>query len=132
MRLLVRSIISFSIAAVVLGCGDSTTQSQSVAKRLAGTWVEPIRIPGQSLELVLASQGTTVTGTGTYTHEAQGSGTVTVAGTVSLATIEFDINFDNGQVMHFRGKLQRPGLLNGIWYAVPVGDTVSVVFDKVL
>ncbi|MFI5242413.1 MAG: hypothetical protein ACHQRL_05345 [Gemmatimonadales bacterium] len=130
MRLLVRSIMSFSLAAVALGCSDSTTQSESVARRLVGTWDEPLAIPGEALELVLATHNTTVSGTGTFSHEAQGSGTVTVAGAVSGSTIDFDVTFDYGAVMHFRGNLAG-ATLNGIWYSVPVGDPTNIVFDKV-
>jgi hypothetical protein len=72
-----------------------------------------------------------VTGTGTYSHEAEGVGTVTVAGAVSGATIDFDISFDDGRAMHFRGKLAGAASLNGIWFAIPGGDPADIAFDRV-
>jgi hypothetical protein len=131
MRLVVRSTVALWLAAGALACSESLTKSQSVAYRFAGTWSEPTGFPGESLILTLATQDTTVTGTGTYSYEAQGSGTVALGGTASGTTIDFDVLFDYGQVMHFHGALTGRTRLQGIWYPKPVGDPVEIEFDKV-
>jgi len=71
---------------------------------LRGTWAEPNEVPGSSLSMVLATQDTVVTGAGAYSVEAGPSGTTTVTGTVSGATINLDVTFDNDHVMHFVGR----------------------------
>lgn len=132
MRLFTRSLFALLLAVGALACSDnSLTDSQSVAAQLVGTWSEPFELPGESLVMTLATSDTVVTGTGTYTFEAGQSGTTTVAGVVSDTTINFDVTFDFGQVMHFRGELSGRTKLLGIWYATPVGDPVNIEFDKV-
>ena len=132
MRLVARSLFALLLAVGALACSDSSlTDSQSVAAQVVGTWSEPFDLPGESLVMTLATSDTVVTGTGTYTFEAGHSGTTTVAGVVSDTTINFDVTFDFGQVMHFRGGLTGRTKLLGIWYATPVGDPVNIEFDKV-
>ena len=132
MRQVIGSLLAILFAVGALACSDSSlTDSQSVAAQLVGTWSEPFDLPGESLVMTLATSDTVVTGTGTYTFEAGQSGTTTVAGIVSDTTITFDVTFDYGQVMHFRGGLTGRTKLLGIWYAVPVGDPVNIEFDKV-
>lgn len=132
MRLLTRSLFALLFAIGALACSDSSlTDSQSVAAQLVGTWSEPFELPGESLVMTLAASDTVVAGTGTYTFEAGQSGTTTIAGVVSDTTINFDVTFDFGQVMHFRGELSGRTKLHGIWYATPVGDPVNIEFDKV-
>ena len=94
-------------------------------------WAEPNEVPGSSLSMVLTTQDTVVTGIGAYSNEAGPSGTTTIAGTVSGATINLDVTFDNNHVMHFRGAFARNTKLQGIWYSTPVGDPVDIEFDKV-
>ena len=81
--------------------------------------------------MVLATQDTVVTGTGAYSDEAGPSGTTTITGTVSGATINLDVTFDNDHVMHLSGALAGNARLLGIWYSTPVGDPVNIEFDKV-
>lgn len=132
MRLLTRSLFALLLAVGALACSDgSLTNSQSVGAQLVGTWSEPFDLPGESLVMTLATSDTVVSGTGTYTFEAGHSGTTSVAGVVSDTTINFDVTFDFGQVMHFRGELSGRTKLLGIWYATPVGDPVNIEFDKV-
>ena len=137
MRPSLRFFVALTLVAAALGCGaDSTLDSQSVAVRLRGTWAEPIEIPGSSLVMVLSTSDTVVTGTGTFSGEAGPSGTLTVAGTISGTTINFDVTFEsdrimNIQVMHFRGSLVGNTKLQGIWYSTPVGDPVNLELDKV-
>ena len=132
MRLVERTFMAFVLAAGALACSsESLTESQSVASQLAGTWAEPVRIPGESLILTLATHDTTVTGAGTYRFEAQGSGTVTLGGMVSGNTVDLDFLFDHGQNMHFHGAFKGGTQLQGIWYQIPFGDPISIEFDKV-
>lgn len=133
MRLLTKSLFALLLSVGALACSDSSlTDSQSVGAQLVGTWSEPfVDLPGESLVMTLATSDTVVTGTGTYTFEAGQSGTTTVAGVVSDTTINVDVTFDFGQVMHFRGELSGRTKLLGIWYATPVGDPVNIEFDKI-
>ena len=132
LRLLIGFLLTLALAAGTLGCGaNSLTESQSTAGQLKGTWVEPIAIPGESLDMILATHDTVVAGTGSDSFEAGHSVTTTVAGLVSGRTIDLDVTFDYGQVMHFQGGLIGLTRLRGIWNPTPVGDPVEIEFGKV-
>lgn len=125
-------VLSLSLAAVALSCSDrSLTETQTVARDLAGTWSVPFTVPGSSLVITLATHDTTVSGTGTYSDEAGPSGTMAVVGMFSGNTIDLDVVFDDRHVMHFHGALSSRTRLNGIWYSTPVGDPVDIEFDRV-
>ena len=131
MRPTLSFLVALTIVAGALGCGASSmTDVQTVEMHLRGAWAEPFSVPGSSLTMLLATQDTVVTGTGAFSDEAGPSGTTTITGTVSGATINLDVTFDNDHVMHFRGALSGNTKLLGIWYSTPVGDPVNIEFDK--
>jgi hypothetical protein len=131
-RSVARFVIALSLIAGAFACsGDSLTQSESIAARLAGTWSAAFDTPGNSLILSLSAHDSTVTGTGTFAGEAGPSGTLTGDGKVTGTTIDLDMLYDSGHQMHFRGNLTGFDHLSGIWFSEPVGDPAPIAFDKV-
>jgi hypothetical protein len=104
---------------VVFGsaCSDSI-----IGGNVVGRWSQSEQIAGNSLNLNLVQNGSSVSGDGDWCGEALGCGNVTVSGTASGRTVHLDINFDSGAIEHFDGQLRTFRSLEGsIFFQSPGG-----------
>lgn len=118
MRLLMSVTSAFLLVIVGNGCSDSIAPASIV-----GLWVEDGSPQGNSLEMVLALNGSTVSGNGGWCGEALGCGLTTVTGTATRDKIHLVTTFDTGVVETFDGTLTSTNTLAGTKTEVPPGGT---------
>jgi hypothetical protein len=103
------SIASMLLLGVVAnGCSDSVGPESIV-----GLWDMTGNLPGSSRDMVLALNGSTVSGQGSWCGEALGCGTTTVTGTATGDKIHLVTTFDDGRVEKFDGRLTSTNSLVG-------------------
>jgi hypothetical protein len=106
---LLMSIASMLLVGVVAnGCSDSVGPESIV-----GLWDMTGNLPGNSRDMVLALNGSTVSGQGSWCGEALGCGTTTVTGTATGDKIHLVTTFDDGRVDKFDGRLTSTNSLVG-------------------
>jgi hypothetical protein len=103
------SIASMLLVGVVAnGCSDSVGPES-----IMGLWDMTGNLPGNSRDMVLALNGSTVSGQGSWCGEALGCGTTTVTGTATGDKIHLVTTFDDGRVEKFDGRLTSTNSLVG-------------------
>jgi hypothetical protein len=118
---LVMSIASLLLVGVVAnGCSDSIGPESIV-----GLWDMTGTLPGNGQDMVLALNGSTVSGQGSWCGEALGCGTTTVTGTATGNTIHLVTTFDTGHVERFDGRLTSVNSLVGRVLSTSPPDVLS-------
>jgi hypothetical protein len=103
------SVASLLLLGVVAnGCSDPVGPESIV-----GLWDLTDTVPGNSQEMLLALNGSTVTGTGSWCGEALRCGTTTVTGRATGDKIHLVTTFDSGHVETFDGRLVSANSLVG-------------------
>jgi hypothetical protein len=100
MRLLMSVASAMLLAVATNGCSDSIGPESIV-----GWWGLNGSLPGNSQDMFLALDGSTVSGTGIWCGEALGCGSTSVTGTASGNRIHLVTTFSNGRVQTFDGTL---------------------------
>jgi hypothetical protein len=108
MRLLMSIASMLLVGVVANGCSDSVGPESIV-----GLWDMTGNLPGSSRDMVLALNGSTVSGQGSWCGEALGCGTTTVTGTATGDKIHLVTTFDDGRVEKFDGRLTSTNSLVG-------------------
>jgi hypothetical protein len=108
------------VTAVANGCADSIGPESIV-----GLWDMTGSPPGNSQDMVLTLNGSTVSGRGSWCGEALGCGTTTVTGTATGNSIHLVTTFDSGLIETFDGRLISRNSLVG---SVAMSMTPSEVF----
>jgi hypothetical protein len=108
MRLLMSIVSMLLVGVVANGCSDSVGPESIV-----GLWDMTGNLPGSSRDMVLALNGSTVSGQGSWCGEALGCGTMTVTGTATGDKIHLVTTFDDGRVEKFDGRLTSTNSLVG-------------------
>jgi hypothetical protein len=108
MRLLMSIASMLLVGVVANGCSDSVGPESIV-----GLWDMTGNLPGNSRDMVLALNGSTVSGQGSWCGEALGCGTTTVTGTATGDKIHLVTTFDDGRVDKFDGRLTSTNSLVG-------------------
>jgi hypothetical protein len=108
MRLLMSIASMLLLGVVANGCSDSVGPESIV-----GLWDMTGNLPGSSRDMVLALNGSTVSGQGSWCGEALGCGTTTVTGTATGDKIHLVTTFDDGRVEKFDGRLTSTNSLVG-------------------
>jgi hypothetical protein len=108
MRLLMSIASMLLVGVVANGCSDSVGPESIV-----GLWDMTGNLPGSSRDMVLALNGSTVSGQGSWCGEALGCGTTTVTGTATGDKIHLVTTFDDGRVDKFDGRLTSTNSLVG-------------------
>jgi hypothetical protein len=108
MRLLMSIASMLLLGVVANGCSDSVGPESIV-----GLWDMTGNLPGNSRDMVLALNGSTVSGQGSWCGEALGCGTTTVTGTATGDKIHLVTTFDDGRVEKFDGRLTSTNSLVG-------------------
>jgi hypothetical protein len=108
MRLLMSIASMLLVGVVANGCSDSVGPESIV-----GLWDMTGNLPGNSRDMVLALNGSTVSGQGSWCGEALGCGTTTVTGTATGDKIHLVTTFDDGRVEKFDGRLTSTNSLVG-------------------
>jgi len=114
---LVMSIASLLLVGLVAnGCSDPVGPESIV-----GLWDLTGSLPGNSQSMILALDGSTVSGQGTWCGEALRCGTTTVTGTATGNKIHLVTTFDDGSVQKFDGSLISENSLVGraLWTNPP-------------
>jgi hypothetical protein len=104
-----RKVMSVLLLGATLAACSSTLDPAIVA----GTWSKLEPIPGNSVNLMLATSGSTISGTGNWCGEALGCGALTVSGAVVGDVIHLDIVYSNGLIQHFDGRINAFSTLDG-------------------
>lgn len=102
-----------AMSALLFGTAVSACSSTVDPATLAGKWSEVEQLPGNSLDMTLATSGSNVSGSGNWCGEALRCGTVTVSGTLNGDAIHLDIVFDSGVIDHFDGRISLLRALDG-------------------
>jgi hypothetical protein len=108
MRLLMSMTSALLLAVAANGCSDSIGP-----KLIVGLWEEDNTLPGNSLAMTLALNGSAVSGQGTWCGEALACGLTTTTGTATGDQIHLVTTFDNGRVETFDGNLTSSSSLAG-------------------
>jgi hypothetical protein len=108
MRLLMSIASMLLVGVVANGCSDSVGPES-----IMGLWDMTGNLPGNSRDMVLALNGSTVSGQGSWCGEALGCGTTTVTGTATGDKIHLVTTFDDGRVEKFDGRLTSTNSLVG-------------------
>jgi hypothetical protein len=108
MRLLMSVTSVFMLAVGAMGCSDSIGPESIV-----GLWAEDSSPAGNSLDMSLALNGSTISGQGSWCGEALGCGLTTVTGTASGNRIHLVTTFDSGSSQTFDGTLTSSNSLAG-------------------
>jgi hypothetical protein len=108
MRLLMSVTSVFVLAVGAIGCSDSVGPGSIV-----GLWDENSSPAGNSLEILLALNGSAVSGQGSWCGEALGCGSTSTTGTAMGNKIHLVTTFDNGRVETFDGTLTSTNSLAG-------------------
>jgi hypothetical protein len=108
MRLVMSVMSVFLVAVAANGCSDSIGPESIV-----GLWAEDSSPAGNSLDMSLALNGSTISGQGSWCGEALGCGLTTVTGTASGNKIHLVTTFDNGSNQTFDGTLTSVNSLAG-------------------
>jgi hypothetical protein len=101
------------MSVLLLGAAVAACSSTLDPAMVAGNWSKLEQIPGNSVNLKLATSGSTISGTGNWCGEAMGCGTLTVSGAVVGDAIHLDIVYSNGLVEHFDGHINAISTLEG-------------------
>jgi hypothetical protein len=104
-----RKVMSVLLLGATLAACSNTLDPAIVA----GTWSKLEPIPGNSVNLMLATSGSTISGTGNWCGEAFGCGTLAVSGTIIAGAIHLDIVFSTGLIDHFDGHFNAFNTLDG-------------------
>jgi hypothetical protein len=121
MRLMM-SIASMLLVGVVAGCSDPVGPESIV-----GLWDLTETIPGNYQEMLLALDGSIVTGNGSACGEAARCGTSTVTGTAMGSRIHLVTTFDSGLIETFDGRLISANILEG---TVVTSTTPGMLFSQ--
>jgi hypothetical protein len=100
MRLLMSVTSVFLLAVVANGCSDSIGPESIV-----GLWDENSSPAGNSLSMLLALNGSDVSGRGGWCGEALGCGSTSTTGTAMGSRIHLVTALDNGDIQTFDGSL---------------------------
>jgi hypothetical protein len=125
-----RSVLSVLLLAAALnGCSDTLFPRDSIA----GLWTRDVSVPGNSEQLNLSIDGSTVLGTGSFCGEAAPCGSLAVVGTISGNRVHLDITMTpvtppTGPIVttHFDGRLTSETVLSGSF-----ADDTPATFRKV-
>jgi hypothetical protein len=105
--------LGISALSIAIGCSEPT--NASVASLASGSWVRVEHFPGNTFEMNLAADGSSLSGTGSFQGEAGLGGTLTVEGEVTngIGSLDFTMYsvLTEGTLVrtaHFTG---RPSLL---------------------
>lgn len=108
MRRLMSVTSVFLLAVAANGCSDSIGP-----KSIVGLWEMDNSPAGNSLEILLALNGSTVSGQGTWCGEALACGSTSTTGTAMGSTIHLVTTEDNGVTQTFDGSLTSSNSLAG-------------------
>jgi hypothetical protein len=108
MRLLMSVTSALVLAVVANGCSDSISPQSIV-----GLWEMDSSPAGNSLDMSLALNGSTVSGQGSWCGEALGCGSTSVTGTAMGNSFHLVTTEDNGVVQTFDGSLTSTNSLAG-------------------
>ena len=97
------------IGAAVSACSSTVDINPTVV----GKWAQANEPPGNSVEMMLATSGSSISGAGTWCGEALRCGVITVSGMVNGDVIHLDIVYDSGLIEHFDGRINLLGVLDG-------------------
>lgn len=133
----VSRILAIATSSMLICCSEPT--SATTAASVSGTWAMPESIPGNSFEMTLAANGSSLSGTGKFAGEAGPAGTLTVTGSVSNDVVNLDFvlqtSFPDHAVTsteHFTGRLisleLRGTMQSGV--ASPSNPPVTAVFVR--
>ena len=112
LRLPVRVLVLL-VVAVLTGCGTGGTDGVVNMGSIAGSWLTPMVVPGTNTSLILAANGSRVTGTGSYSFEALRSGTLQVNGTATGVTFDLTLTYDYGPTADYKGQLTDSNHMSG-------------------
>jgi hypothetical protein len=119
-----RSMLSVFCLVVVVGCSNTLGPGS-----INGRWAQDGEVAGNSFEMDLVANGSTVSGTGTWSGEACCSGTLVVAGTFDKGAVHLDITEtidtpSSGATIpsHFDGNL----ILNALVGTLTVRDPANL------
>ena len=98
----------FMLAVAAIGCSDSIGPESIV-----GQWDEDSSPAGNSLSMLLALNGSVVSGQGSWCGEALACGLTTVTGTATRNRIHLVTSFDSGEIQTFDGTLTSSNSLSG-------------------
>jgi hypothetical protein len=101
------------MSVLLLGAALAACSSTLDPAMLAGSWSKLEPIPENSVNMTLATSGSTISGTGNWCGEALGCGTLAVSGTIIAGAIHLDIVYSNGLIQHFDGHLNAFSTLDG-------------------
>src|SRR3982074_3153942 len=101
------------MSVLLLGAAVAACSGTLDPAMVAGNWSKLEAIPGNSVNLTLATSGSTISGTGNWCGEALGCGTLTVSGAVVGDAIHLDIGYSNGLIEHFEGHINAFSSLEG-------------------
>ena len=104
-----RRVVSVLLLGVAVGACSSTLDPAT----LAGSWSKLELIPGNSVNMTLATSGMNISGSGNWCGEALGCGTLTVSGKAIGNAIHLDIVYNNGLIEHFDGQINPFSILDG-------------------
>lgn len=112
----VKSVLLLALFA--MGCGGADAFEGPAS--IDGTWSEVFSIPGSGMDMVLTSNGSTVSGTGDFAGEAGPAGNVAVTGTIEGIAVHLDLTFTQElpqtgptTLKHFDGQFTSPNTLKG-------------------
>jgi len=108
MRLLMSVTSVFVLAVAANGCSDSIAPESIV-----GLWEMDNSPAGNSLEILLALDGSTVSGRGTWCGEALRCGSTSTTGTAMGNRFHLVTTEDNGVTQTFDGSLTSSNSLSG-------------------
>jgi hypothetical protein len=116
MRLLMSVMSALVLAVVASGCSDSIGPESIV-----GLWEMDGSPAGNSLQMLLALNGSAVSGQGSWCGEALGCGSTSVTGTAMGNKFHLVTMEDNGEIQTFDGSLTSTNALAGSVIESPSG-----------
>jgi hypothetical protein len=120
MRLVMSIASMFLVGGIANACSDSVGPESIV-----GLWDLTGSLPGNSQEMLLALDGSTVSGHGNWCGEALRCGTTTVSGTATGNKIHLVTTFDDGRLVSFDGRLISANSLIGRAVSTSPPDVLS-------
>jgi hypothetical protein len=128
-------VMAIGVSALVIGCSDPT--GTRLAASVSGPWVQLQEVPGNSFEMDLDADGTSLSGTGTFQGEAGPGGTMSVEGAVTGETVTLDFTMHaeltgNASTItaHFTGGLKNDELMGTMQFDYPGAAPFSIVFRR--
>ena len=97
------------MGAAMSACSSSVDLNPTVV----GKWDQANEPPGNSVEMTLATSGSSISGAGTWCGEALRCGVISVSGMVNGDAIQLDIVYDSGLIEHFDGRINLLGIIDG-------------------